>query len=136
VPLTLAPALGPARLELSPSLLPRLLQAADLVHIHTVFTFPVALAAWVSWARRIPFVMRPAGTLDAACIGLRSTRQKRLAIATYVRPALERAAFVHATSAMEAGELRALAPRARVEVAEPGVSLPPPPSPPTGRTVA
>src|SRR3954469_17362702 len=35
VPLTLSRAFGPARLELSPGLLPHLLQRADLVHIHT-----------------------------------------------------------------------------------------------------
>jgi glycosyltransferase involved in cell wall biosynthesis len=136
VPLTVVKALGPAQLELSPGLVPRLFQRADLVHIHTVFTFPVAAAAWVSRARGVPFVLRPAGTLDAACIGIKSSRQKRLAISAYVRPALERAAFVHATSESEAAELRLLAPRARVVVAEPGVALPPPGPPPTGRTIA
>jgi glycosyltransferase involved in cell wall biosynthesis len=136
VPLTLTRALGPARLELSPGLLLKLFQQADLVHIHTVFTFPVAAAAWVSRARGVPFVLRPAGTLDAACISLKSRRQKLLAVAAYVRPALERAAFVHATSESEAEELRQLAPRARVEVAEPGVALAPSGPPPTGRTIA
>jgi glycosyltransferase involved in cell wall biosynthesis len=136
VPLILSRAFGPAQLELSPGLLPHLLQPVDLIHIHTVFTFPVAAAAWASRARGVPYVMRPAGTLDAACLALKSTRQKQLAVAAYVRPAMERAAFVHATSESEAAELRLLAPRASVEVAEPGVALFPPGPPPAGRTIA
>jgi len=127
VPLHLVDVHGPARLELAPALpalLWRLVAGADVVHVHTVFTWPVALAPLVCRARRIPYVVRPAGTLDRACLALGPRRQKQLAVSAYVRGNLERAAAVQATSDHEAAELRHLAPGARVELLEVGVDLP------------
>jgi glycosyltransferase involved in cell wall biosynthesis len=127
VALSLVGVAGPRRLELAPALTPllwRTIGAADVVHVHTVFTFPVALAALLARTRRVPFVLRPAGTLDAACLGLRSKTRKRLAIEAYVRPSLRAAAAVQATSCGEAHELRALEPRANVTLVEVGVSAP------------
>lgn len=132
----MAPIVGTPRIELSPTFVPRLLAAmrgADLVHVHTVFTFPPAIAALSCRARGLPYVIRPAGTLDAHCLQSRSTRRKRLALALLVRANLRGAAALHATSERERQELAALVPDARVEVAEPGVELPdevaPPPPP-------
>jgi glycosyltransferase involved in cell wall biosynthesis len=115
------------RLELSPALVGALaarVPRVDVVHTHTVFTFPVAAAALAALGARRPLVIGPAGTLDAACLSQSDARQKRLALAAYVRPSLARAAAVHATSEMEAAELRALVPTARVEVLPPGVQIP------------
>jgi glycosyltransferase involved in cell wall biosynthesis len=128
VRLELHPILGSARFELSPGFalaLLRRLAETDVAHVHTVFTWPPAVAAALCRARRVPHVIRPAGTLDEACLGLRSTRQKRLAIAAYVRRALVGAGAVHATSALEEHDLRALEPRARIARIELGVELAP-----------
>lgn len=128
VEVTLVAMVGPKRLELSPALVPALLGRlgrADVVHVHTVFTFPVAVAPILCRALGRAHVVRPAGTLDRSCIALRSTRQKRLAIAAYVRGNLAHADAVHATSDAEAAELAEVEPRARVEVLELGAEAEP-----------
>jgi glycosyltransferase involved in cell wall biosynthesis len=127
VPLTMVPIVGTPRAELAPRL-PRLLWRelahADVVHVHTVFTFPVAITPPLCRALGVRHVVRPAGTLDATCLELGSQPAKRLALAGFVRRNLAGAGAVHATSALEAGDLRALVPDARVEVIAPGVELP------------
>jgi glycosyltransferase involved in cell wall biosynthesis len=126
VPLTLVAA-RPGRMEWAPGILPSLwgrLSAVDLVHVHTVYTFAVAAAPLACRARRVPYLVRPAGTLDADCIESRSPRKKKLAIAAYVRRNLDGAAVVQATSEKERRELTTLAPSARVEVIELGVDAP------------
>jgi glycosyltransferase involved in cell wall biosynthesis len=134
VELALVSVVGPARLDLAPAFVPALglrLRGADVVHLHTVFTFPVAAAPLLCEAARVPYVVRPAGTLDEVCLRQRNTRGKRLAIDGYVRRNLTRAGAVHATSAREAEELGRLAPRARVEVVElgaGGAKVGPPPA--------
>ncbi len=127
VRLTLLPTIGPARLELSPGWLRALTHAArecDIAHIHTVFTYPVAVAPPLLRMLGVPHVIRPAGTLDSACIAMRSTKQKRMAIAAYVRRNLVGAARVHATSTFEEAELRALMPHARTALLGLGVVVP------------
>jgi glycosyltransferase involved in cell wall biosynthesis len=140
VRLTLVPSLGPARLEFSPGWLGALARAAqqcDVAHIHTVFTYPVAVAPLLLRTLRRPYVVRPAGTLDSACIALRSTRSKRLAISGYVRRNLNAAASVQVTSSLEEAEIRSLAPAARTALVELGVDVssetPRPPS--SGRRI-
>jgi glycosyltransferase involved in cell wall biosynthesis len=139
VPLTLVPIVGTARLELSPGFLPALnrgLARADLAEIHTVFTFPPASAAAWARCRRVPYVVRPAGTLDEFCIAHRSERRKRFAVAAYVRPMLRGAAAVRVTSELEESNLRALEPEAVIERVELGVELDgAEPRPSTGRIV-
>jgi glycosyltransferase involved in cell wall biosynthesis len=126
IPLTLVAVAGPARVELAPLLIPALfsrLRRADLVHVHTVFTYPVAVTPVFCRLLRVPYIIRPAGTLDAVCIASRSERQKRLALALVCRRNLVEAAAVHATSAHEKRELQALVPEARTEVVENGVEV-------------
>jgi len=124
VPLALTDTVGPARLEFAPGwlgLLRERLARFDLVHVHMVFTYPVAIAPWLCRRRGLPYLIRPAGTLDRASIALRSTRKKRLALALVCRRNLVEAAAVHVTSAMEEEELRALVPEARLQRIELGV---------------
>jgi glycosyltransferase involved in cell wall biosynthesis len=123
---TLVPVIGPAPLQLAPALLPALVDRVrhvDLVHVHSVFTWPAALPPLVCRVARVPYIVRPAGTLDAACIGSRGERRKRAALAAYVRRNARGAAAVQATSAREAAELAALLPGANVVVVENGIDL-------------
>jgi glycosyltransferase involved in cell wall biosynthesis len=126
VKLELVPIVGSTRFEVAPTLLPRLARLArraDLVHVHTVFTFPPAVAPPLCQLLAVPCVIRPAGTLDEACLGLRATREKRLAIAGYVRRNLMGADAIQATSELERGDLERLAPGARIELVELGVHI-------------
>ena len=126
IPLTLTHIVGSARLELAPALLPALVarvRRAELVHVHTVFTYPAALAPLTCRALGVPYLVRPAGTLDQTCLASRSTGRKRLALAAYVRPNLVGAAAVHVTSALERDDVAALVPDAHLELLELGVAL-------------
>ena len=44
----------------------------DLVHIHSVFTFPATVAAQIAWRKSIPYMVRPLGVLNRW--GLKSGR--------------------------------------------------------------
>jgi glycosyltransferase involved in cell wall biosynthesis len=130
VPLGLVDTFGPRPLEFAPGwiahLVPRI-RRADLVHVHMVFTYPVAVAPRLCRLFGVPYLIRPAGTLDRGSIASRSTRKKRLALALVCRRNLLQAAAVHVTSAMEERELRALVPSAhlaRVELGVDGASQP------------
>lgn len=105
---TIVPIWGPERIELSPRLVPllaRKIAECDLVHLHTVFTFPLAAAAAIARRAHVPYIVRPAGTLDELCLRNRSYAMKRLALATWVGHMLKGAAAIHATSGLEAHEL-------------------------------
>lgn len=136
----LLPTMGPARLDLSPgfaSALRRRLRRADLVHVHTVFTYPALLAPMMArWAGR-PYIIRTVGTLDEACINLRSAWQKRLMLRMIGRRNLLGAAAVHVTSPLEQREVAARFPGARLSLVELGVDLgsAAPARPGPGRTI-
>jgi len=76
----------------------------DLVHIHSVFTFPATVAAQIAWRRSIPYVVRPLGVLNRW--GLKSGRAwaKRLSIRLIERGMLRRAAAVQFSSVTERAE--------------------------------
>ena len=73
----------------------------DIVHIHSVFTFPATVAAAIARLRCVPYVVRPLGVLNRW--GLRSGRTwaKRLSIQLIESPILRRAAAVQFSSATE-----------------------------------
>jgi len=69
----------------------------DLLHIHSLYNFPAAVAAWCCRRCRVPYILRPHGTLDPYHF-----RQRRLVKAGYEalfeRRNLAFAAAVHFTS--------------------------------------
>jgi glycosyltransferase involved in cell wall biosynthesis len=128
VRLTLVGILGTARAEVAPLLLPCLAAAlarCQILHTHTVFTFPVAVAPLAARAFDKPYVVRPAGTLDETCLSFRSSGLKRLALSGYVLHNLRRAAAVHVTSPLEAADVSRLCPAARVITLSLGVRAAP-----------
>jgi glycosyltransferase involved in cell wall biosynthesis len=85
-----------------------LLRAApDIVHIHGVWTPVLAAFAREASLRGIPYVMAPHGMLEPWSLSVRRTR-KLLALKTYQGAVLAGAAAVHATSELEARNLRRL----------------------------
>jgi len=79
---------------------------ADLVHLHSAFLWPTWRAARLSHRRRIPYVVSPRGMLVKTLIARRNRLIKSAWIALIERSNLEQAAAIHATSAIEADEIR------------------------------
>lgn len=49
---------------------------ADIVNIHTLWTYPVAVAARACWASGVPYVLRPAGMLDRWSMSQKQLKKK------------------------------------------------------------
>jgi glycosyltransferase involved in cell wall biosynthesis len=104
----------PKRLEfykVSPGLARWLLRHAgdyELVHIHALFSFASAAAAWAAWRAGVPYIVRPLGTLTRYGVGRRRPWLKRLSLAWVEGPLLRRAKAVHFTSEAERLEAEAL----------------------------
>lgn len=73
----------------------------DLAHIHALFSPVSTTAAAIARFQRLPYILRPLGTLDPA--DLQKKRQiKQLYAALFERPNLANAAAIHFTSDQEA----------------------------------
>ncbi len=88
----------------------------DLIHIHALFSYPSTVAAWLARRARVPYVIRPLGTLSQW--GLKSRRPflKRFSMAFVERPLLSASCAVHATSQQEREEALAACPECRTFV--------------------
>ncbi len=98
------------RLFWSPPLkraLERELPGFDLAHLHSVFLWPTWAAARAAGRLGVPYVVAPRGMLVRDLIRRRSWLVKSLWLALIERGNLEGASAVHATSEIEATELRA-----------------------------
>ena len=73
----------------------------NLAHIHALFSPVSSTAAAVCRAKKLPYILRPLGTLDPA--DLRKKKQlKQLYAAVLERPNITKAAAIHFTSEQEA----------------------------------
>lgn len=73
----------------------------DLAHIHALFSPVSTAAAAIARHKKLPYILRPLGTLDPA--DLQKKRQlKQIYAALWERPNLAGAAGIHFTSAQEA----------------------------------
>ena len=86
----------------------------DLLHLHSVFLWPTSAAARAAERAGIPYAVSPRGMLVPALMNARGRWRKRAWMLFAERRTLERAAALHATSDLEAGEAARL-----------GLSLPP-----------
>jgi glycosyltransferase involved in cell wall biosynthesis len=98
----------------------------DLVHIHSLFSFPATAAAAIARRRSIPYVVRPLGVLNRW--GLRSGRAwaKRLSIRLIESAVVRGAAAVQFSSETERRETEEVCPLARGVVIPNPVDLAPP----------
>jgi glycosyltransferase involved in cell wall biosynthesis len=97
--------------KVAPSLVPHLIREVerhDIVHIHALFSFASTAAAWVARRTRVPYVIRPLGTLSGYGVHTRRRRLKGVSMALIERPVLRHAAAVHFTSRAELAEAQAL----------------------------
>src|SRR5262249_21176768 len=77
----------------------------DAVHLHSVFLWPTWAAARAARKAGVPYVLSPRGMLIRDLIGRRSWLAKSAWIRVIERSNTEKAAAVHLTSQVEAGEL-------------------------------
>ena len=79
----------------------------DLVHIHALFSFSSVAAAVLCAQQRVPYIVRPLGTLSPYGLARRRRFLKQLSLAVLEGPMLRGASAVHFTSEAEAEEARA-----------------------------
>lgn len=78
----------------------------DVVHTHSVFLWPTWAAARVARRHRVPYLVTPHGMLVPELVRRKNYWMKQAWIALVERRNLERAAMIHATSHLEAADLR------------------------------
>jgi len=76
----------------------------DLLHIHGTFTYPILIASQLAKRANIPYIIRPAGTLDSYCIAQKAWK-KQIYYQTIFQRVLKAAAAIHATSLSEQNNL-------------------------------
>ncbi|MDP0501753.1 MAG: glycosyltransferase [Verrucomicrobiota bacterium JB022] len=97
----------------------------EVVHIHGVFSHLTHAAAAEARKAGIPYIIRPAGSLNEACLDSGRAKFKKLLYRWGgVQADLQGAAFIHATSEREREELRELGIKTRVEIIPHGIRLP------------
>jgi glycosyltransferase involved in cell wall biosynthesis len=101
----------------------------DLVHIHSLFSFPATAAAAIAYRRSIPYVVRPLGVLNRWGLGSGRAWMKRLSIRLIESAVVHRAAAIQFSSETERRETEEVCPLGR------GVVIPNPADldPPAGR---
>jgi glycosyltransferase involved in cell wall biosynthesis len=72
----------------------------SVVHVHAVLSHAPLAAANAAYRRRVPYVVRPLGTLDPWSLGQKRLK-KQLLLRTIAMPILRRAAAIQYTSAEE-----------------------------------
>ena len=97
----------------------------DLIHVHTVFSFPAITAMLVARIRRRPYAVRPMGHLTTWSLTVRRYI-KHLQLRLITRRSLNAAAFLHATSVAERNDAIAIGLRCSIKVIPLGVTLPQP----------
>ena len=102
-------------------------QEYDLAHIHALFSPVSTAAATVARYRKLPYILRPLGTLDPADLR-KKRRLKQIYAALLERPNLAGAAGIHFTSVQEAKISERFGTQTRDLVIPLGVR---PPQPPT-----
>jgi glycosyltransferase involved in cell wall biosynthesis len=113
-----------ARYGFAPSLIPTLTRTVatyDLVHIHWLYDFACAAAAWAAVAANVPFVVQPRASLDPHMLR-KNDLLKRAYLATIGRPLLTRAAAVVFTAEDERA-LASYSPRRTEWVISNGLDL-------------
>ena len=76
----------------------------DLVHIHSVFSFPATVSAAIARLKSVPYVVRPLGVLNRWGLGSGRAWAKRLSIRWIESGILRRAAAVQFSSMKERAE--------------------------------
>jgi glycosyltransferase involved in cell wall biosynthesis len=112
----------PRRLYFAPSLKQAVrdgIAGFDVVHLHSIFLWPTTAAARTAERAGVPYVLSPRGMLVPEMMRARGRWRKSAWMLLAERRTIERAAALHATSALEAEEA------ARLDLALPAVFVVP-----------
>lgn len=97
--------------KVAPGIVPYLwanVRLFDVVHIHALFSFTSLAAGLIARIRRVPYIIRPLGTLANYGMTERRPALKALSLRLIEGPMLRHAAAVHFTSLAEQEEARSL----------------------------
>ena len=97
----------------------------DLLHIHCLFSYAALPAAYCAIRHRVPYVVRPLGTLTRWGMEKRRPRLKTLSFHLIERHILSRASCIHYTSEQERLEARAIGVEKSSMVVPLGIDLAP-----------
>lgn len=100
----------------------------DVVHVHGVFNAPVSGAMWACRMRRVPYVLRPCGMLDAYSLEQRKGL-KRAWLLGVEQANIMGASVIQVSTPHEEASVRWIAPRARISIVPQGVAVPARPGP-------
>jgi glycosyltransferase involved in cell wall biosynthesis len=95
----------------------------DLIHVHGLWLMPNLYAGWAASRSHRPLIVSPRGMVSDAALQF-SKMKKKLFWQFLQGPAYARAACWHATSQMEAEEIRAIGISAPIAVIPNGIDLP------------
>lgn len=102
------------------------LPSFDIVHLHSVFLWPMSVAARIARAQGVPYILSPHGMLVDALIRRKARLFKTAWIALFEQENIAAAAVLHLTAQIEAEEFRKLGLAAqRLEVIPNGLDFPP-----------
>lgn len=96
----------------------------DVVHIHGVFSHVTSCVSQACREMFVPYILRPAGSLDEDCLARGASVLKRMFLGAVLRRDLKGAACVQAMSVAEAGHLRSVVSKSKVVVVPHGVDVP------------
>jgi glycosyltransferase involved in cell wall biosynthesis len=102
-------------------------RAPDVVHIHGVFSHVTAVAAAQARRHGIPYIVRPAGMLNAACLKMGRQRLKAMFTRLFLRKDLQEAGCIHVTSQQEASAVAGYLPTSKIRIIPHGVTVSPAP---------
>ncbi len=97
----------------------------DIVHLHTVFVWPVYVAAMAAKEASVPYVLTPRGMLEKALIHRKSWLPKSLWLHLCGKKVLSGAGVVQVTTSREGRELHRLGLKIQAQVLIPnGIDMP------------
>ncbi len=80
----------------------------DLIHIHSIYTYPVTIAGFWAKRKKIPYIIAPRGSLYPVALSSSSQKRKRVFNKLVLKPLFSCARVIHATSLEERDIIRGL----------------------------
>ena len=96
----------------------------DLFHIHSIYSYPVSLAAKYARRKGIPYIIAPRGSLYEAALDSSSSFKKKVFNHLFLFSDLNHASVIHATCEEEMLQIRRLGIKAPIAIIPNSISLP------------